>query len=590
MATSYAIPDNPNQPAVNQPAPSPAVSSQAVSNTPPAGWKGYNGMSWADTNWYNNYSQAVQNGQNNSYQLGKYQQLAKQYGLKDYSQGISQSALQQRSLKALEGDQDSITYLKNMGYTPMSGSALWNGVTNDQLNSDAALRQAYVKANPTADFTRNYDNGFYNKYNNMIQNNQPMTQDEMNWYKNNVQKWNLQDMTNPYVQQQNTYQNEINTQNAQRDSQLKQYQDMMAAQKAQQDAQLQAYQNAYNQQASMFNTDKQNALNAQDVALNNGLQSADANNFQTMLKTQQDMANRGIADSGLAQDAYARATMAANQEYQKAYANAATTKADIASKYDTTLSGLQNDMNNNISKLYDQYNNAQTGLLHDMSGLYSQYNNSTDAITQNMTNSKIAQQQYTDAQAAAQAQAKQVASDAQDKRDQFLTQQTGYIWMNGQPVKDPKTGNPINTLDWYKMSETQRHDLATEYNTAQQNANTYNVNMTNAQTNAQKVQNDYTIAAGRLALDTDKYNLSAQQTQADIAAKQQQLAISAQQANTASQKNAITAASKQLDVANAQALAWEKANPGKTLAKDNPALYKQLQDAYKAVDAIPAPK
>jgi hypothetical protein len=194
------------------------------------------------------------------------------------------------SIAALSGDKQAQAFLNALGNKGQTGDALWNGITNDQLEGNYDLRQAYVAANPYADYTKQYDKKNYDTISGWIQNGQQVSDDQMEAYKKIAGKWNLQDASDPFVQQQ---------------------------------LQLQK--------------DKQDALNAQDVALNQGMATMDANSFQQFQQLQQQMAERGMGDSGIAADAYMRSQMANNQNYQQAFAQATQAKSDTATKYDQDI-------------------------------------------------------------------------------------------------------------------------------------------------------------------------------------------------------------------------------------------------------------
>jgi hypothetical protein len=462
----------------------------ASNNGAPAGWKGYNGISYSDAKWYYDYNDKIKNAANNSYQLQQYKNLVKKYGLKDYTaqSNVNEDALRQMSIKALEGDKNAQAYLKNMGYK-MDNNSIWSKTTADQFWADPKLRWAYMTANPTADLTKQYDMGFYNKYSDMITNNQPITQDQLDWYNKAIAKWNLEDMRDPY-----------------------------------------------NQQVETLKKDKQNALDAQDVALNQSMAQMDANSFNQFQQLQQQMSNKGLADSGIAADAYLRAQMANNANYQQAFAQAAQNKADTATKYDTDIYGVKTE----------QLKNQQAQAAEAAKEAVDRQNAQTELLK------------------------------LQNQQDQWLTQQTGTVYINGKQVL--VNGKPINTIDWYKMTETQRHDMATEALTAQKNANDYNVAMDSNAVKREQIAADVQTKMAQMKLDYAKLDYNYAKLEADNKIAQDKLNIMKENAQTSADKAKIDALSKQLSSYTSQIVAYQKA--GKNLGSKE---FKTLVSNYNKV-------
>lgn len=457
---------------------------------------GYDGsdLTQAQKQWMNNYAQAIASGTNNLSQLGQYQGYLKAFG--GQSAAPSQNILQELSMGALNGDVGAQNYLNQMGLKPLQGADLWQGLDPTTLggfnqgNSLNPVTQQYMKDNPYSDYTKQQDNSLYNQYSDIITGGKQLDNNQLGQYENLVQKWNLKDMTDPY-----------------------------------------------NQMLSQNQQDKQTALNAQDVATNQTLSIADANNFKNMMAAQQGVVNKGMDNnSGLAQDAFSRASMAANQDYQKAYSDAAKNKSDIANTYDQQQMSIQ-DKQNSVQMARQQF----------------QYQQQKDMAAQ------------------------------QTQQDQFLTAQTGNVWINGQLLKG-SDGKPINTLDWQKMSETQRHDLAQEQIDSTKVSNDYNLGITNANNNAAKIANDYEIAKGNLANAVAKENLASQQAQASIQDAKNKLAIAMQQASTDAGKATATNLKARLDSVTSQMNAWIKAHPN---APDVPQSYKdEYASIANAMDGI----
>jgi hypothetical protein len=297
--------------------------------------------------------------------------------------------------------------------------------------------------------------------------------------------------------------------------------------------------NPYTDQQNQLAKDRQAALNAQDVSLNQGLTAQDATNFQQFQTLQQQMSNRGMSDSGIAADAYMRSQMGANANYQQAYSDAATKKSEIQSNYDSQISS-----------------------------------------------SKIAQQTYNDAQAAAQAKAANDAATLQTEQDKYLTTSTGTVWVGGKQLVI--NGKPVQSMDWNKLNETQRHNLATEANTATANANTATNNANNFALGQDKnaiaretAANNLTIAISRNKLDAAKLDYNYKKLESDNADQQAKIQIAIANAQTSKDKTQLTALGKQSDGYAKQIAAYQKA--GKPVPKK---LVDNYNKTNKAISAI----
>jgi hypothetical protein len=297
--------------------------------------------------------------------------------------------------------------------------------------------------------------------------------------------------------------------------------------------------NPYTDQQNQLAKDRQAALNAQDVSLNQGLTAQDATNFQQFQTLQQQMSNRGMSDSGIAADAYMRSQMGANANYQQAYSDAATKKSEIQSNYDSQISS-----------------------------------------------SKIAQQTYNDAQAAAQAKAANDAATLQTEQDKYLTTSTGTVWVGGKQLVI--NGKPVQSMDWNKLNETQRHNLATEANTATANANTATNNANNFALGQDKnaiaretAANNLTIAISRNKLDEAKLDYNYKKLESDNADQQAKLQIAIANAQTSKDKTQLTALGKQSDSLAKQIAAYQKA--GKKAPKKLVSDYNKTNNAISKI-------
>lgn len=398
------------------------------------------------------------------------------------------------SIAALKGDTAAQAFLKALGNSGQQGSALWNGVTQSDFDANGqAFRAAYVKDNPYADITKNYEMNNYNAMSDWIKNGKPITNDQLQSYQNIVDKWNLQDQRNPYVQQQQ---------------------------------QLQA--------------DKTNALNAQDVALNQGMAQMDANSFNQFQQLQQQMASRGMGDSGIAADAYMRSQMANNQNYQQAFANAATKKSDLATQYDQDIA------NSKVGQLKNQQD--------------QQAQSAKNAI--DMQNAQIE------------------LSKVQNTQDQWLTTQTGMVYIGGKPVTDSK-GQPIRTVDWYKMTETERHNMATENNTATKNANDYALGADKNAIARQKIAADLQTSAAKMKLEYSKLDFNYAKLDANNKEAQDKLDVARANAQTSADRNKIDSLKSQLNSVTSRMTAAQKA--GNKPSKDDVDNYNSILSQLSAL-------
>jgi hypothetical protein len=297
--------------------------------------------------------------------------------------------------------------------------------------------------------------------------------------------------------------------------------------------------NPYTDQQNQLAKDRQAALNAQDVSLNQGLTAQDATNFQQFQTLQQQMSNRGMSDSGIAADAYMRSQMGANANYQKAYADAATNKSDIQSKYDTAIS-----------------------------------------------QSKIDDMQYADKMAIAQADSDAKFATAQTEQDKYLTSATGTVYVGGKQLII--NGKPVQSMDWNKLDETQRHNMATEANTATANANTATNNANNFALGQDKnaiaretAANNLTIAISRNKLDEAKLDFNYKKLESDNADQQAKLQIAIANAQTSKDKTQLTALGKQSDSLAKQIAAYQKA--GKKAPKKLVSDYNKTNNAISKI-------
>lgn len=436
-----------------------------------------------DLKWWNDYRTSWWNGQNDPTQMAKYRQLENQFGLDKSKDWIQKSALADLSRRALNGDINAQNYLKAMKYQQYSGDNLWYGFNDPtKLQEGSQLWQQYLSDHGTSDYTKQQDLATYNKYKDIIMNGGQLSDDQKAQFQNAAQRWNMADLTDPYAQQR-----------------------------------------------AKLGQDEQQALNAQDVALNQGLGAQDAANFQMFNQIAQSNTNRGIGDTGMGQDNFFRAQMGANQNYQQAFADSAKTKSDIKNQFDSAISQSKIDQQNN----QQQMDMAQQKAAMDLQKM-------------------------------------------QNQQDQFLTSQTGMVYINGKAVTDSK-GNPIHTVDWYKMSETQRHNMANEALTGQKNAQNYDLGN-------KKIAADLQKYMAGIKLDYAKLDFNYKKLDSQNAIAQDKIKVAIANANNAADRTKLTGLGKQLDTVTKQITALQKK---KSLSKADKATLKKLVSKYNETnDAI----
>ena len=527
---------------------------------------------------------------------------------------VNQSTLQDLSIRALNGDVQAQNTLKSLHLNPLTGQSLWKGYDPSKLQPGTKAYKQYMADNPYSDISKEYDLKNYQIYTERIKNNQPISPDQQQWYNHVTQKWGLLNYLDPNVQ----YQDELKANEKEYTDQLtKNEQEYLDALKNMQDG-LKANEKEYTDQLTKNEQEyldalknmqeegykrltnaQQSALDAQDVALNNALFQADNDNFQRFLQLQQEMADRGMGDSGIAADAYLRSQMAANQAYQDAYAQAAKTKSDILSDFADRFNQWQSAYTDKIGQTKADY----TDKLHQTKDYYTKAINeailasldanrdytdklhqTNDYYTKAINEAKIASRDYADKQKAALAQQALEVQKAQTAQDQFLTQQTGYVYLNGKPLTDSK-GNPIPTVEFRKLLETQRHNQATEANqltqiktnyelgkerntiTAQGNQLDYQAKMAKIEVDKMRIATDAQIATAKLKYAYAKLDLDKQKAQASINEAKSRLDIMAKNAQTSEVRTKVTAIKTQLSALQKQIDARLKAGKKPTEAQ-----------------------
>jgi hypothetical protein len=382
---------------------------------------------------------------------------------------LTEDQLRDYSLRALNGDQSAIDYLNNNGFSAMTGQNLWKNYDPTKGFGSHQAQATYLNDMSEGEFAKKFDDEWYSKYNEAITGNKAMDGWEVNLYNDIVKRRNLDDFNNPYVQA-----------------------------------------------AQQLEKDKQSALSAQDVALNQGMAQMDANSFQQFEQLQQNMAQRGMHDSGIGADAYMRAQMANNQNYQQAFAEGATTK-----------SNLQTDYNKAIS------------------------------------DAKLGKWDYDNQLAQGQAEQAIKLQEIQNDQDKWLTESTGSVFLNGQRIM--MDGKPLTTIEWEKLSEEKRSNLAQEALEGQKNAWDFQLGQEQNQigwdSNAikrQQVAVDLQIATSKLQLDYAKLDYNYAKLDSNNMIAQDKIRIMSDNAQTAADKSKITSLGQQLNSLTSQITAYQK--------------------------------
>lgn len=423
------------------------------------------------------YAKKLQMGYADLGELDQYLGYVKAFGLEMAKP--SKAVLQQLSAAALNGSKTAQEYIDRLGAKNLSGIELWEGFDTSTLQEGSKAYQQYIQDIPYSAFTKTEDRELFEKYQEHILSGKQLDGAMVKKYKELAEKWNLEDMTDPYVRQR--YELEQN---------------------------------------------KKEALEAQDIALNQGMATMDANSFNQMNQLQQQMSERGMGASGIAQDAYMRAQMQNNVNYQQAYAEGAGRKATLEQQYDEAIG-----------------------------------------------NSRIEQAGFKAEQEAAQQAAQIEMQKVQTEQDKFLTQSTGYVYINGQMLQ--YNGKPLTTIEYGKLSEEIRSNMAQEALTGQKNAQDYALGQEKNDISRQKIAADLQIATSKLKLDYAKLDYNYAKLESDNAIAQDKIRIAADNAQTSAVKGQITALGKQLDNLTKQITAYQKAG-------DKPP--KSLVDQYNAVN------
>jgi len=340
------------------------------------------------------------------------------------------------------------------------------------------------------------------------------------------------------------------------DPMIKSMNDYITGLKGQQAQQQQQAQDAFNQYMASLQSNRNDAMNLSDKNLNTTLNNVLGQNYLDALNNEQSLSNRGMATSGIGDEARTRLAMSGNRNLQSSYDQAAQEKNNIQSSFDQNSASAQSQFNTNMANLSSQYggmiNDANQQLLgmnpdalaaqkfadYQAAGGYAAVKAQTDA-TNAKTMSDFADAMSKQTGYAYNPQTGQVMKDSKgnpirtldgqkvdtskataiSNADHQKTVDTGLVYANGQALKDSKghyiTSAAYNNmtatqkLNIQKANETARHDKATEA-TAQKNANTnYSKMLGDLATKQKQLEisaSNSKISAARLQLDKNKYD------------------------------------------------------------------------------------
>jgi hypothetical protein len=459
-------------------------------------------QSASNRQFFEDYTSTIKRGIANPTHIKRYQDTAKEYGWKVATP--DHKMMQDLSIKALSGDTKAQQWLNAMKYKPLSGADLWKGYDTSKLQQGTKPWGQYYKDNPTSQIAKDYDMKLYESFKNKILNNEALTDAQQKQYQDLIARWNMDDWSNPLVQEKD-----------------------------------------------QLEKDKQAALAQQDAALNQSMVTMDGNNFQLFQELQQQMSDRGITGSGIEQDAYGQMQSAANRDYQDAFMQAA---------------------------------NAKTGVTRD-------YNDRISQTKQEIEQQRIAKEQQAweneMAENESQTKAQQEAAKMQLERDKFLTASSGIMYINGKPLT--ANGRPITTVEFQKLTETQRHNLATENNVAnktqldyllgrERNAISQEGHQLDYAVGMAKIQADIQKASANLELGYAKLDQGYAKIEADMNKAKASLDVAARKAATSEQKNMITGIKGQLDSLQKQIKAQKDGKATKKQKEQYNALMKRLDD------------
>jgi hypothetical protein len=239
------------------------------------------------------------------------------------------------------------------------------------------------------------------------------------------------------------------------------------------------------------------------------------------------MADRGITDSGIAAGAYQQSIAQNNQNLSKAYADAAANKAQINQQYDNLNYGVKQD-----------------------------------------------QTQYQQAQQAAAAKQQMDIINAQTNQDKYMTASTGYVYVGGKPLQI--NGKPIRSVDYQKLSETQRHNIAMENNDSTRNNITATKNAQEYDVSTKKIAADLQKSISKNKLDYAKLDFNYAKLESQNSYNQAKLNSIADSSSDRKKGQQLTALGKQSSDVSRQIQAYQK--KGKKPPKDLVSKYNNINN------------
>ena len=548
-------------------------------------------------NFYNDYKKKIITGTNDIKDLARYQEIMKRHGFKGAT--TKTSVMQDLSIRALNGDQAAKDYLKAMGYKALEGDALWDGYDTSKLQNATGAKYQYLEDNPYSQYTKDSNMKEYARFNKMILNNVQMSPRQMERYKTIVKNWGLDDYTDPLVQQRVQTEKDKTDAEKRLDDYLKTSTDSLNKDR---DSILAQYDEA-----------QKYAMGAQDTALNNSLNQQSATNFQQYQSLMQSMNDRGLGNSGIAEDQYARMNMASNRGYQDAMAESALNKANINTEFTDKKTGIQSTYGDKLVNLKSDYVNRRNSTTAEYTQQIGDLNLQKADRDQAL---KTAEEERKLAEEKIKSDERIAMAENQLKQDEMLTKQRGVLYMGGKPYLT-KQGKLVYTVDYLKMTETQRHNLvqeaidankvsldyaaAIDRNNATREGNAYDyqvgmdanaakregdaydyqLGMAQDATKQLQIQADLQVSMAQIQLDEAKLDFDYAKLESDNAIAQEDIKIAAENAQSSKDGKTLTALGKQSDSLSKQIVALKKK---KKLSTKEKAQLKELVKKYNDVN------
>lgn len=242
----------------------------------------------------------------------------------------------------------------------------------------------------------------------------------------------------------------------------------------------------YNNYLSTLQGQHQNNLNAIDAQGNRTVQGVSDNNFLAAQENEQALADRGIGSSGVGDEFRTRNQMSANRNLQDAYMQTAEYKnqenaqfAENENQIKMALAELNPEAK--AQAMYQEWLGTTGGtkgirekkaadtaaaqleaekqaleMAKQQADIDAKYSAQTGTVWLNGKNTGVS----TAGMKIDQAKMQLEVAKIQNAKDKQLTDATGYLYSGGKQVL--YKGKPIKTIDYMKLSETQRSNIVNE--------------------------------------------------------------------------------------------------------------------------------